>query len=232
MRFGLWAPRLSITTSSDLHAISATAPSRRRSRIPARWSLLLRPATAPSPPRSCSKATSCSCLCLAAPPDTDAHSWEHSHRSVPTRYASRTRPRTPISRRRSPRPPSPARSPSRTHRVPYQLVPLFPRGADAGYGATHGGATYSESCHSLYVVAALLEGEVGAFLEIGGKEPPCLLVKLRSRAGFLLRSQGFSPLGLADVSFDRGEAHGEGASRLGLGHTAFHCGDHPSSEVF
>src|SRR5215203_7282881 len=81
MRFGLWAPRSSITTSSDLHAISPTAPSRRRrSRIPARWSLLLQPATALSPPRSCSKATSCSCLCLAALPDTGAHPSEHSHR--------------------------------------------------------------------------------------------------------------------------------------------------------
>ena len=35
-----------------------------------------------------------------------------------------------------------------------------------------------------------------------------------------------------DVALYRGEAHGEGAGRLGLGHAAFYRGDYPSSEVY
>src|SRR3712207_1433445 len=92
--------------------------------------------------------------------------------------------------------------PSQTRRALWLLVPLFPRGADAGYSATHGGAAYRESGHDLYVVAALLKGEVGTFFEIGGKEPPCLLAELRSRSGPLLRSKRFSPLCLVRISLD------------------------------
>jgi hypothetical protein len=34
------------------------------------------------------------------------------------------------------------------------------------------------------------------------------------------------------VAFDRGEAHVEGAGRLGIGHPASYGGDYLSSEVF
>ena len=74
----------------------------------------------------------------------------------------------------------------------------------------------------LYVLTALLKGEVGTFLEIGGKEAPCLLVELRDRSRPLLGGQRLSPLGLLDVALDRREAYREGASRLGLGHPAFY----------
>jgi hypothetical protein len=53
---------------------------------------------------------------------------------------------------------------------------------DAGYGAAHGEATHRESRHDLHVVAALPKGEVGTFLETGGKEPRGLLIKLRKRS--------------------------------------------------
>src|SRR3712207_5819112 len=121
---------------------------------------------------------------------------------------------------------------SRTRRARWRLAPLFPGRTDAGYGAAHGGATHREPRHDLYIVAALLKGEVGTFFEIGAKEAPCLLVELRSRSGPLLRSQRFSPAGFVGVSLDRGETHGEGAGRLSFGHPAFYGGDYPSSEVF
>src|SRR3712207_9416364 len=85
-----------------------------------------------------------------------------------------------------PQPSSLARPPSRTRRALWLLAPLFTGRTDPGYGAAHGGATYREPRHDLYVVAALLKCEVGPFFEIGGKEPCCLLVELRSRSGPLL----------------------------------------------
>src|SRR5215210_7412122 len=68
-------------------------------------------------------------------------------------------------------------------------------------------------------------------MEIVFEQLPGLLVELRMRSGLLLRSQRVSPLGLIDVALDRGEAHGEGAGRLGPGDTASYGGDYPSSEV-
>ncbi len=59
---------------------------------------------------------------------------------------------------------------------------------------THGRATHGESRHGLYVVATLLEGEVGASFEIGGKQPHGLLVELREGARPLLLGARDSPL--------------------------------------
>jgi hypothetical protein len=83
-----------------------------------------------------------------------------------------------------------------------------------------------------HVVAALPKGGVGTFLQIGGEEPSGHPVELRGRSGALLRGQGFSTLGFADVALHRGKAHVEGAGRLGLGHPAFYGRDYLSSEVF
>ena len=87
-----------------------------------------------------------------------------------------------------PRLPSPSRPPARTRYARWRVVPLFARGADASYGTAHGGATHRESCDGLYVLATLPKGEVGTFLQIGAKEPSCLLVENRSRSWALLRS--------------------------------------------
>src|SRR3712207_3714384 len=122
------------------------------------------------------------------------------------KYASRTRLRRSASLAPPPQLPSLARLPSRTRRALWPVVPLFPGGANAGYGAAHGRTTHREPRHSLYVVAALLKGEVGTFFEIGAKEARGLLIEFRSRSGPLLRSQRFSPIGLVNVTFDRGEA--------------------------
>lgn len=135
----------------------------------------------------------------------------YPYRSVPMKYASCTRPRREASLAPPPRPPSPARSPSRTRRALWGLAPLFARRTDPGYGATHCRAAHREPRHYLYVLAAVPEGEVGTLSEVIFEQLPCLLVELRGRAGSLLRGQGFSAPCPVYISFDRGEAHGEGA---------------------
>src|SRR5919107_5981157 len=105
--------------------------------------------------------------------------------------------------------------------------PLFPGGAQAGYGATHGGAAYREPPHELHVVAAISEGGKGALFLVLLQELDGSVVQPRGGSGALLRSQGLSPAGLVRVSLDRGETHGEGAGRLSLGHAAFYRGDNP-----
>src|SRR3712207_9200041 len=98
-----------------------------------------------------------------------------------------------------PQPSSLARPPSRTRRALWLLAPLFPGRTDPGYGAAHGGATYREPRHDLYVVTALLEGGKGTFFEVLLQELHGFVVQLRSRSGPLLRSQRFSAVGLVYV---------------------------------
>jgi len=106
--------------------------------------------------------------------------------------------------------------------------PHFPRGADPpGHGAAHGRAAYWEPRKCLPVVAALLKGAVGTFLEIGCEEPSGLLLQLRKRSrALLLGDQGCSMLGFANVALRRSKSHVESTSRLAPGHAAFYSGDY------
>jgi hypothetical protein len=84
--------------------------------------------------------------------------------------------------------------PSRTRHALWRLAPLFPGGTDPGYGAAHGGATYRESRHGFYVLAALSEGGEGTLSEVLLQKLDGRIVELGSRDPGLFLGANDSPL--------------------------------------
>jgi hypothetical protein len=80
--------------------------------------------------------------------------------------------------------------------------PLFARGTDPSYGATHGRAAHRNPAYGLYVVATLSEGDERALFEVLFEELPDSLIHLGTFAGCLTWLRGLSPLGLGGVTLD------------------------------
>src|SRR5215218_9534851 len=172
---GLWAPRLSITTTCP-QKVSVPESARRKPRTPLRLWPPQRTSTLPFHKDSSKRSKSGSCLCSWALGRKLSLPWEPETSSDPSRRASRSHPRTPAFSRRSEKP-AIAKAPSLPRRVRKLWATFFERPPfrKAGNGAAH---SRLRDLHARLIqksLAMLPEGKIGIGLQLFGEPlPQCL----------------------------------------------------------